>query len=257
MLASIQRHPVPIEAFFRYSLVLTYAFPEAVLKPLLPSGLMLDTYEGDGFLAIALVQTEQLRPAGLPAFLGRNFFLSGYRIFCRFQRTDGKVLRGLRILRSDTDSGLMAFVGNLLTHYHYRKCLVETRRTQTELAINIRTPRGEADLSLFADLGSILNSPPAGSPFPDLPTARHFAGPLPYTFDFEPESGSMVIIEGVRQHWLPKPISVRVDHCGFLDRPPFQGTVPRLANSFLVENVPYRWKRGVLEHLTPGIQGAS
>ena len=36
-------------------------------------------HEGHGFLAIARVQTERLRPTGWPAFLGRDFFLSGYR----------------------------------------------------------------------------------------------------------------------------------------------------------------------------------
>src|SRR5689334_8881523 len=119
MLAALRRHPIPIEAFFRYSLVLTYAFPREILRPFLPPGLTLDCYEESAFLAIALVQTEHLRPVGLPSVLGRNFFLSGYRIFSRYTRNDGKVLRGLRIIRSDADSGLMVRFGNLLTHYRY------------------------------------------------------------------------------------------------------------------------------------------
>jgi hypothetical protein len=104
MLAALRRHPIPIRAFFRHSLVLTFAYPEDVLRPLLPPGLVLDAYEGSGFVAIALVQTERLRPVGVPPALGRDFFLSGYRIFSRLRRPDGKVLRGLRIIRSDADS---------------------------------------------------------------------------------------------------------------------------------------------------------
>src|SRR5262249_2308990 len=101
MLAKMRRPPFPVEAFFRHSLVLTYAYPEEVLRPFLPRGLTLDVYEGWGFLAIALVQTEALRPAGWPKALGRDFFLSGYRVFSRYRRPDGGELRGLRILRSD------------------------------------------------------------------------------------------------------------------------------------------------------------
>lgn len=249
MFVALRRHPIPIQAFFRVSLVLTYAYPEDILRPLLPPGLTLDTYEGHGFLAIALVQTEDLRPVGLPAFLGRNFFLSGYRIFSRYKRQDGRVLRGLRILRSDADRYSMVVSGNLLTHYHYRKCTARTQRNIDELTIDIRTPNAEADLSVRAIIGKSAEIPPAGSPFPDLRVARRFAGPLPFTFDYEHETGNMVIIEGVRDNWNPKPVEVEVLRCSFLERPPYNASSTRLANAFFIENIPYRWKPGVIAPL--------
>jgi hypothetical protein len=249
MFASLRRHPIPIEAFFRYSLVLTYAFPEQILRPLLPPGLVLDSYGDNGFLAIALVQTESLRPAGLPTILGRSFFLSGYRIFSRYVRPDGKVFRGLRILRSDADSRLMVWGGNLLTHYRYSKCVVKNRRTAKTLDISIETPHGDADLSVKAFIDKPADVPPAGSPFPDLQTARHFAGPLPFTFDYEPESRQMVIIEGVREGWKPTPVTVEVERCMYFKNPPFSSVSPRLANAFFIENIPYRWRRGVVAPL--------
>ena len=64
MLPALRRHPFAVEAFFRWSLVLAYALPRRTLQPLLPRGLELDTYDDWGFVAIALVQTEQLRPKG-------------------------------------------------------------------------------------------------------------------------------------------------------------------------------------------------
>jgi uncharacterized protein DUF2071 len=249
MLAALRRHPIPIKAFFRYSLVLTYAFPEEILRPFLPPGLTLDTYEGNAFLAIALVQTEGLRPIGLPSIFGRNFFLSGYRIFSRYQRPDGKVLRGLRILRSDADSRLMVWGGNLLTHYRYAKCVAKSRLTSNTLEIHITTPEAEADLLVRAVIGKEADAPPADSPFPDLKTARHFAGPLPFTFDYEPESNQMVIIKGVREDWKPKPVHVEVEQCTFLQKPPFETIPTRLANAFFVEKIPYQWTRGVVAPL--------
>ena len=73
MLHLLKRHPLPVSAFFRHSLVLTYAFPRNVLEPLLPSGLTLDTHGDLGFLAIALVETEHLRPASCPPFWDEAF----------------------------------------------------------------------------------------------------------------------------------------------------------------------------------------
>lgn len=93
MLHALRRHPFPVRAWFRHSLVLTYAMPRHVLEPLLPPGVMLDTWGDRGFLAIALVQTDHLRPSWLPRFLGQRFFLSGYRIFTRFQTAGGRRLR--------------------------------------------------------------------------------------------------------------------------------------------------------------------
>jgi hypothetical protein len=210
---------------------------------------VLDGYEGQAFLAIAMVQTRGMRPVGLPRVIGRDFFLSGYRVFTRHRRADGKVLRGLRILRSDTDSRLMAAVGNALTHYNYRHCTVDASHDGDRLALAIRTPNAEADLTVVADLGASPPVPPPGSPFPDWHVARRFAGPLPFTFDYEADTHSLVIIEGVRSHWTPRPIAVTVERATFFDQPRFAATRPVLANAFVVERVPYSWRRGVVEPL--------
>jgi hypothetical protein len=247
----LKRHPVPIEAFFESSIVLAYAFPPELLARFLAPGLTLDTYEGRAFLAIALVQTRALRPVGAPRFLGRDFFLSGYRVFVQYRRPSRPTLRGLRILRSDTDSRVMQWAGNALTHYNYRHCRVRSTRTDGRLSIEIQTPGREADLALTAELGSEPAAPPPGSPFRDWRAARRFAGPLPFTFDYEEETRSLVLIQGVRDNWEPRPVAVRVETATFFDQPPFAGVEPVLANAFYVERIPYRWRRGVLERVAP------
>ena len=249
MFAALHRHPFPVQAFFRHSLVLTFAYPEELLQSLLPPGLTVDSYEGNGFLAIALVQTEALRPAGFPEWLGRDFFLSGYRIFSRYRRADGKELRGLRIVRSYTDKRSMVWSGNLFTRYQYHKCQITRQRDAQTLRYTITTPGAEADVSVCAHLDQAATAPPAGSPFPDLKTARRFAGPLPFTFGYEAPTRTMVIVQGVREHWQPMPVRVESLRCTFLEQPPFNAVPLRLANAFFIENIPYRWQRGVVEHL--------
>jgi hypothetical protein len=220
-----------------------------VLQPLLPPGLQLDRFGEFGFLAIALVETHNLRPAFLSAKLGMNFFLAGYRIFTRYQTRSGKTLRGLRILRTDTDRRSMQVFGNLLTHYRYNHSRCEVRRTEHLYEARISTPGGEADLEVEADISTDATSLPEGSPFQDLREARKFAGPLPFTFDYEPETHSIIRVEGVRQQWNPRPVSVTVRRNTFLDQPMFRSPRPILANAFFLENVPYSWKRGIRERL--------
>ena len=245
----LKRHPFPVSAHFSHSLVLTYALPSGVLRPLLPPGLELDCYENFGFVAIALVQTRDLKPAWLPRAFGQKFFLSGYRIFSRFPTTTGAsrkptALRGLKILRSDTDKPLMALAGNFLTHYNYRLAKVDFRANKNTLKISVETPNAEADLQVCADLKTQPAPLPSGSPFPDLETARHFAGPLPFTFDYEKETNSIIVIKGVRKQWNPQPVRVEVSRCTFFERAEFRGVTPILANAFHVQNIDYRWERG-------------
>jgi hypothetical protein len=237
MLTRLRRHPIPIRSEFEFTLVLTYALPAAALQPLLLPGLTLDRFGDLAFVAVALVQTRNLRPAFLPARLGLDFFLAGYRIFTRHEH-----LRGLQILRSQTDSRIMTLFGNLLTHYNYRRTDVAIEKTSERLAISMEGLEVVADLAGDATL-------PEGSPFPDWKTARHFAGPLPFTFDHEAKTNSIVKIEGVRQEWKPRPVNVEVRRIDFFQQPSLVSAKPVLASAFHLANVPYLWRRGIVTPL--------
>jgi hypothetical protein len=242
LLDHLRRHPFEVDAFFDYSLVLTYAFPADLLQTMLPDRLEVDRHGDLGFVAIALVQTKALRPTGFPRWLGRNFFLSGYRIFCRFQAGE-KRLRGLKILRSDTNKWSMVVLGNLFTGYGYRHVRAVERRDQTGLEVRVTSRDGQTDLVLRAR----TDDPhlPPDTPFKDWREARKWCGPLPFTFS--PQSdGRMVVVQGSRGDWSPRPLEVDVQQVSFFQTEPFAGLEPRLANAFLVEKVPYHWKAGVL-----------
>ena len=241
--ARLRRHPISIQAHFRHCLTLTYALPADALRPLLPPGLELDTLDGHGFVAVALVQTESLRPAGLPRAVGQDFFLAGYRVFTRFRTPEGRVLRGLRILRSDTDRTRMMVGGNLLTHYNYHRCEATLDASGARLRVAVRTPDRTGDLDVTADLSDAAL--PDGSPFPSPRHARRFAGPMPFTFDYEQETHAIVVIKANRTNWSPTPVRVDVGHISFFDQPVFATCTPVLAAAFHVPDVDYRWERGV------------
>lgn len=244
MLHLLKRHPFPVKAFFHQSLVLTYAFPSDLLQPLLPPRLTLDTYAGLGFLAIALVQTRQLRPAFLPEALGQDFFLCGYRVFVRLGHSASS-LRGLRILRTYTDRRSMRSAGNLFTHYRYHLCQADLRDCPGQMECDIQTPHHDADLHVLAWPGDVPAPLPEASPFANDKDARRFAGPLPYTFDYEAQTHSIIRIRGVRQHWNPLQVRVAVLSNTFFRQEPFCRVTPILANAFYLHDVPYEWRPGV------------
>ena len=257
MLYRLKRHPFPVEAHFQHCLVLTYALRSDVLQTQLPPGLAVETFGQAGqlgFIAVAMVQTQALRPATLPRFVGRDFFLIGYRIFCRYR--DGRHFRrGLRILRSDTDAPTMVCFGNLLTHYNYQRAKVQWTATGESLDIQVDTPRNEADLHVIASLCDRDAALPSGTCFKDVKAARRFSGPLPYTFDYEPETNSIVAIKATRGSWEPRPVQVEILRNTFLERDPYSAGKPTLVSAFYVADIAYRWERGVRQRLPRAYQG--
>jgi hypothetical protein len=75
----LKRHPFPVDAHFERVVAVSFAFPEAILRSLVPEPLEIDTHAGFGFVTAAMVCTRNLRPTGFPTCLGQDFFLAGYR----------------------------------------------------------------------------------------------------------------------------------------------------------------------------------
>lgn len=238
----LKNHPFAVEAFFDFSLVLTFAFKKETLKDLIPECLQLDTYEDKwAFVAIALVQTTGLRPKGFPKFLGNDFFLSGYRIFVRYKNTEGRRLRGLYILKSETNKKKMEFLGNIFTHYNYTTTDISQSTSDTFKSISSRSSK--FNITVEETMNEI--EIPIGSPFSDWKQARRFAGPLPYTFTFDAEQQTVLIIEGVRQNWKPNPIKIKNYNFEFFKNRNLQNGI--LANAFEIKNISYHWKKGKIE----------
>ncbi|MEO8513870.1 MAG: DUF2071 domain-containing protein [Ignavibacteria bacterium] len=235
----LKDHPFNVETYFENSLVLTYAIPKNELISYIPECLELDTFNDKwAFIAVALVKTRKLRPKGFPEFTGNDFILIGYRVFVTYTNTKGKKMRGLYILKSQTNKKKMEFWGNIFTHYNYTttdikfsrdRNMVSVFSDQSGLDIVVRT--ADEDISL-----------PKDTPFSNWVEARRYAGPLPFTFTYNEKTKEVLIIEGVRQNWTPKPVEVIKDNIGFIKEKNFKGMI--LANAFMVENVPYHWKKG-------------
>ncbi len=246
MLPFLKNHPFAVEAFFKTSLVLTFAVPKAQLQRLIPECLQLDTFEDEwAFVAVAMVQTQDLRPKGFPKWMGNDFFLIGYRVFVRYTTNAGKNLRGLYILKSETDKKKMEWMGNMFTHYNY----TTTDILQSEQGTTKTIRSNLSNFEVRFDTAEQEVPLPEHSPFPDWKTARRFAGPLPFTFTYNAPKKQVLIIEGVRQNWTPQPVKVLEYRFSLLHSLQLENAV--LANAFIIHNIPYYWKKGKMETWTP------
>ncbi|SHI95259.1 DUF2071 domain-containing protein [Algibacter luteus] len=238
----LKNHPFAVEAFFESSLVMTFAVPKEQLQNFIPKCLELDTFQDKwAFLAIAMVQTKGLKPKGFPKFMGNDFFLIGYRIFVRYTNNAGKRLRGLYIIKSQTDKKKMELFGNVFTHYNYTTTDI-TKTTNGNLR-TIKSEQSKFQISVEQTNNEIKI--PENSPFTDWKDARKFAGPLPHTFTVNKKDKTILTILGVRQNWKPVPVKVESYHFDFLNSLKLQNIV--LANAFEIKNIPYHWEKGKIE----------
>ena len=238
----LKTHPFAVEAYFTSSIVLTFALPKEELSQLILPYLELDTFQDKwAFIAIAMVQTKGLRPKGFPKILGNDFFLIGYRIFVCYITKAGKRLRGLYIIKSETDKKRMEWLGNVFTHYNYSTTDIEMIVENQSKTIRSNKSKFSVSINYYSENINL----PLSSPFSEWKEARRYAGPLPFTFTYLEEKKSVLIIEGVRQNWKPKAIEVEDFNFDYLNDLGFKNIV--LANAFEITNIPYHWKKGTIE----------
>jgi len=248
-----RRHPFAVEAWFDCTLALTLAAPVADLEARLSPGLRLDAFGPHAFLAIAMVDTRRMRPAGWPSCIGRDFHLVGYRLFVRRRTGDGRELRGLQVLRSETDSNFLTITGNWMTRYHYHLARIEWERNGEGDSISSRSNEGRTVIETGPRAESAAL--PEGSPFTDWREARRFAGPMPFTFSYESETRQMITVMGRREGWTPLPVSLQAWHSDWVTAT-FPGVNFQPAAAFAVESIDYRWERGTCEPVQPFTESA-
>lgn len=134
----------------------------------------------------------------------------------------------------------MEFFGNIFTHYNY-----STTDINQSIKNNIRTLYSTKSKFNIQIEGSEENEEvqlPDNSPFSDWKTARKFAGPLPFTLSYNEQKGTVLIIQGVRSNWKPKPIKIKSYEIDFINQFNFKGI--QLANAFEIRDIPYEWQKG-------------
>jgi len=237
-------HPFGVVAELERTVVLAYAAPQEELARLIPSFLTLDTFKDQwGFIAVAIAHTRDLRPAGFPRWLGNDLWLVGYRIFVRYTNTKGRRLRGLYILGSETDQRKMAVLGNVFTRYRYGFKPMTTSLTADRTSV--RSHDGSFSV-VVTDHGSEV-ALPGTSVFTEWAEARRYVGPLPFTFSHDQRRNAVLVVEGARLDWHPRAVHVEEHAFAFLNQLGLSDL--RLSNAFVIERVPYHWKKGELEPL--------
>ncbi len=234
--------PFPVKAWFDFFVVLFFSIDKDNTTKLIPYPLELDLHNGNAIFAVAIVKTKNFRPSFLPAWMGMNFNLVGYRFLTTWKKSEGKTMRGLKIIMSQTNQKIMKIVGDKITQYKFNYNPITIKKE--DCFVSIKGNGINIKLKIHEDSSQVPL--PSTSIFENWQGARKFAGPLLYTFEINEDKKQLSITEGTRKNWTPKPIEVINCELDFLKQDSIAGLNPMLSAAFMVKEIPYSWKKAVI-----------
>lgn len=231
------KNALPMQSFISRCWLVTHRVPEAEVRTLLPPELAPVTHGGFAFLNTVIARMEAMRPQGLPAFLGLDYWHVGYRLYAKAATAEGEQ-EGLYFLRSDCDRRMLAMAGNLLSDFRFHSAQVEVMSAASTTSIRVETPGARVELDLSEESETRLG---VGSPFETMAEAEAFLKYKPCGLAAAGHGRVNAIpIHRDETAWRSRPLQVLHQRWEFLDLLP--NAQPELV--FEVAPIEYRFGRG-------------
>lgn len=100
-----------VQGILRRRLLVNFRVEPAVVQRHLPEGLRPRLHAGHAIAGVCLIRLEQLRPPGVPSFLGISSENAAHRVAVAWRDASGALREGVFIHRRDTDSLLGRLAG--------------------------------------------------------------------------------------------------------------------------------------------------
>ncbi|MBD2768097.1 DUF2071 domain-containing protein [Hymenobacter sp. BT664] len=216
-------------------MLVNFTADPAVVRPLLPAPFQPQLYQGKAVVGICLIRLRQIKPKGLPGWLGVNSENGAHRIAVEWEEA-GQLRQGVYIPRRDTSFCLNALAGGRLFPGKHHLAAFDVREASGSYHVSFTSADGT---SLSVDAQETAHFAP-DSIFSSLAAASAFfeqgaVGYSPGTYGYE----------GIRLHarqWQVRPLDVlRVQSSFFEDAHNFPPGSIRFDNALLMTNIEHEW----------------
>lgn len=225
-----------IHGFIDRRILINYTADPDVVKNIIPHPFRPKLYENKAIVGICLIRLKNIKPKGLPNFLGVNSENAAHRIAVEWDE-DGEIKSGVFIPRRDTSLKLNVLIGGRLfpgKHY-FAHFDVEEKPESYHVAFK---SSDDTEISIDAQKTSLF---PPESVFKNLENASKFfeAGDL----GFSPNKEKF---EGLRlktYNWKATSLNVSKVKSSFFDNEELfpEGTVT-FDHALLMKNIEHEWK---------------
>jgi hypothetical protein len=216
-------------------ILVNFTIEAEVAKRMVPAPFTPQLVNGKAIAGICLIRLKEVRPKGLPAFLGVGSENGAHRIAVEWKE-NGIIKQGVYIPRRDTSSTFNTLVGGRLFPGKHYKAHFDVKETSNNFHIAFKSTDG-TQISLDAELANTFST---NSIFSDLKAASAFfkAGALGYSPNGKRYEG----LELTTYNWEVKPLTVSHVHSSFFENEViFPKSSVKFDNALLMTNIEHEW----------------
>lgn len=234
-----------IEGVIRRRILVNYRADPAVVKKLLPedSPFELKLYDGYAIIGVCLIRLEEIRPKGMPKFIGISSENSAHRFAVEWKSEDGmdgKSCEGVFVPRRDTDSLLNSLAGGRVFPgvYHHSDFTVTDQAGEVSMRV---TPKsGDKPLVSFSARETVEF--PKNSVFQSLETSSAFfeAGSIGYSS--RPNSSKLDGFSLKTKNWEVSPLIITDLQSAYFDNTDiFPNGSIKFDHALLMRDIAHEW----------------
>ncbi len=228
-----------ITGIIRRRLLINFRADPEVTRSILPHGLRPKLHESRAIVGVCLIRLEEIRPTGLPAFIGVASENAAHRIAVEWTGPDGQSEEGVFIPRRDTDSVLNAVAGGRIfpgVHHHSRFAVQDDGKT-----VSLSMVPNDKTASIQVR-GSESESLPASSCFASLKESSSFFERGCIGYSTGRDSHCLDGIKLCTRHWDVRPFEVADVHSDFFaDEIQFPKGSIEFDHGLIMRDVPHDW----------------
>jgi hypothetical protein len=239
------RLPV-IEGLIRRRILVNFRADSEVIQGALPSPFRPKLHFGYAIAGICLIRLEQIRPKGLPAFLGVASENAAHRIAVLWDDPSGEVREGVYIPRRDTNSLLNQLAGGRIFPGEHQSADFSVADDGSQISISIRARDGGMTVQLQAHDADTL---PGSSCFRSIADSSAFfeGGSVGYS-----ATADCCRLDGIRletKGWQVRPLAVdNVESSYFSNPEMFPTDSISFDHALIMRDVRHEWHD--VNHLT-------
>lgn len=240
----IQKNPLTMCGRLERCWLFTFQTSPAAARRFLPDVLEPITHNGFAFWNVVITRLRWMRPWPLPTRSGVSYWHAAYRLYVRFRPPAGRPVDGLTFVRSDCDSRLIAWAGNLLTDFRFSFAPIGCQERNEQVELSIHAPQAPAHVLLERRPPNAL---PAHSAFSSLAEAKAFLEYEPFGIGVSP-AGEVNVVPVLRDEaaWQTRLLRVKGAAWGFFDD---KDVRPEIC--YQAAPIDYRWQRGRVYRTAP------
>ncbi len=219
--------------------------PEA-LEPFVPAPFQVKRIQGHAVAGICLIRLEQVRPRGLPAWIGLTSENAAHRIAVEWDE-GGQTRSGVFIPRRDTDSWINRMAGGRVFPGHHGAARFEVHENAGRISMEVAGVRGQMGVRVS---GIETDMMPADSIFGSLDEANAFFLAGSVGWSATPRGD---IVDGMElrcRTWRMQPLAVDEVRSDFMTR---LGAAAEFDSAFLMRDIEHEWHSKGIKHVSPSM----